>query len=142
MAAYSKAKVAEWVASKMDVPCHFEDVQVVYDTKDGELVAAVVYERYLDKRDIHMHVAAEGNWLTRRFLEHAFRYPFEKLGCTRVTGLVSDPEKIQFYQLLGFQVEGCLRQALPNGDLTIVGMLKDECRYLNGQTYAKRTATA
>ena len=142
MAAFSKKEVAEWVASKMDVPCSFTDFQVVYDTRDGELIAAVVYDRYLDQRDIHMHVAAEGNWLTRPFLEHAFTYPFEKLGCARVTGLVSDPEKLRFYQLLGFQIEGCLRKALPDGDLIIVGMLRDECKFIHGQTYTKSAATA
>lgn len=143
MAAYSKDEVAKWVASKMDEPCHFADgYQVIYDTKDGKLMAAVVYENYLNKRDIHMHIAAEGSWISRQFIEHAFRYPFETLGCSRITGLVSDPMKMKFYKLLGFQVEGCLRNALETGDMYIVGMLREECRFINGKEHTQRASAA
>ena len=141
MAVFSKEAVAEWVSERMDVPCSFLDYQVVYDTHEGELCAAVVYENYFDQRDIHMHLAGKGNWMTREFFEHAFRYPFEQLGCVRVTGLVTDPQKLKFYQLLGFKIEGCLRQALEKGDLYIVGMLKDECKFY-GKANTKSAAAA
>ena len=143
MAEFSREEVTDWVSKKMDIPCHFaEDYQVLYDTKDGSITVAVVYENYLGKRNIHMHVAAEGNWMTRDFIEHAFRYPFEKLNCARVTGLVHDPKKLEFYQLLGFKVEGCLRDALDEGDLYIMGMLRDECRFIDGKEHTKRATAA
>lgn len=131
------------MSERMDYPYPFaEGYQTLHKARDGRLIAGIVYERYTNDRDIHMHVAAEGRWATSDFLEHAFSYPFITLGCERVTGFVSDPAKQKFYEVLGFTVEGRLRRALPDGDLVIVGMLKDECRYIHGKEYTKSASAA
>lgn len=127
---FSNDDIALWVAERMDYPYPFaEGFQTLCKSDGDKITAGVVFENYLEDRDIHMHVAAEGRWATSDFLQHVFEYPFSKLGCARVTGFVADPQKLKFYQLLGFTIEGCLRSALPDGDLYIVGMLRDECKY-------------
>jgi hypothetical protein len=71
--------------------------------------------------------------MNRAFLGEGFRYPFEQLGCKRVTGLVPARNEVaaRFDEHLGFIYEGRIRQVLPNGDdLLVYGMLREECRFL------------
>lgn len=127
--------VAKWVQQQLP---SFEFGSTPYTALGlmgkGMILAGVVYQNYT-KTDIHMHCAAvEGcRWLTRHFLGEGFRYPFEYLGCHRVTGLVpaSNRRAALFDEHLGFKYEGTIRQILENGeDLLIYGMLKSECRWL------------
>ena len=82
-----------------------------------------------------MHIAAVPGrrWMTRDFLRVAFRYPFWQLGCRRVTGYVpaSNADALRFDLHLGFVQEGRMREALPDGeDVIVLGMLRNECRWL------------
>jgi hypothetical protein len=81
-------------------------------------------------------------WLCKAFLGEGFRYPFEQLGCRRVTGLVPGKNKAaqSFDEHLGFTQEGCARKILPDGDdLIIYGMLREECRFLNvGRNHGRK----
>lgn len=129
------AMVAKWVAGRIPI---FEFGSTPYTAlglmSAGGLIAGCVYQNYT-KVDIHMHAAAlpDKRWLNRHFLGECFRYPFEQLGCRRVTGLVPAANRLarQFDEHLGFTYEGCIRQVLPNGeDLIIYGMLREECRFL------------
>lgn len=129
-------EVAEWVATKLPhfhiAPDHYRALGLL--APGGQLVAGVVYDNFRG-HDLHMHIAAvEGRrWLRREFLYEGFRYPFEQLGCERLTGLVASRniEAQRFDEKLGFVLEGRLRQWLPDGDdLLVYGMLKSECRFL------------
>lgn len=99
---------------------------------DGDLVSGVVYNFYTGP-DIAMHVVGVGpTWLSRSYLRAAFKYPFVQLGCRRVTGYVpaSNSRAQRFDEHLGFQREGLLRHALPDDDVIVYGMLREECRWL------------
>jgi RimJ/RimL family protein N-acetyltransferase len=127
--------VARWVASRMPI---FEFGSSPYTalglmTQAG-IIAGVVYQNYT-KIDIQMHVAsiADKRWLNRHFLGECFRYPFEQLGCKRVTALIPAKNETAeaFDKRLGFSYEGRIRQILPDGDdLLLYGMLREECRFL------------
>lgn len=138
-------RVAEWVASNISV---FDFGNTPYTAiglanETGSLLAGVIYQNYT-KTDIHMHVAAlpGKRWLCRHFLGEGFRYPFEQLGCRRVTGLVPSRNEIaqSFDEHLGFVREGVVRKILPNGDdLIIYGMLREECRWLDvGRNHGRK----
>jgi hypothetical protein len=128
--------VAKWVSQQMPI---FEFGSTPYTAlglvnEAGIMLAGVVYQNYT-KTDIHMHVAAlpGKRWLCRAFLGEGFRYPFEQLGCRRVTGLVPARNEAaqRFDAHLGFKQEGRVRGILPDGDdLIIYGMLREECRFL------------
>ena len=128
--------VARWVASRMPI---FEFGATPYTAigladKSGSLIAGCVYQNYT-KTDIHMHAAAlpGKRWLSKAYLGECFRYPFEQLGCQRVTGLVPGRNEAAqgFDEHLGFVLEGRVRKILPDGDdLIIYGMLREECRWL------------
>ena len=138
-------RVARWVAAHMP---SFEFGSTPYTAigltdGSGTLICGCVYQNFTQV-DIHMHVAAlpGKRWLNRVFLGEGFRYPFEQLGCRRVTGLVPAKNLAaqRFDEHLGFVYEGRVRQVLPNGDdLLIYGMLREECRFLKvGLNYGRK----
>jgi RimJ/RimL family protein N-acetyltransferase len=113
------------------------------------ITAVVVYNSYIPKNSIDIHVCAAvaGRWLTRPFLAAVFRYPFEQLGVRRVTARIgaNNPKAKKFLESLGFTHEGTIRKGWePNIDLLVYGLLKEECRFLepryNGQTVSTRRA--
>ena len=129
-----KERCGEFARSRIPhVPSWGEWYEAIGLERDGELVAAVIYNFYSDC-DIAMHIAAVPGrrWLNREFLRAAFRYPFVQLEVQRVTGYV--PEKnvdaLRFDLHLGFVQEGRMREALPGGeDVIVLGMLERECRW-------------
>lgn len=123
--------LGEWAKARIPYVRDWGDwYQAVGRIDDGEITAAVIYKDY-SLCDIGMHIAAEGRWATRAFLDTIFHYPFGILKVQRVTGYVprKREDQLRFWELMGFQREGVLRQALPDDDIVIIGLLKDECRY-------------
>jgi RimJ/RimL family protein N-acetyltransferase len=129
-----KERCGDW--AKARIP-HVESWGEWYEAigweRDGELVAVVVWNLY-SGADIAIHIAAVPgrHWMTRTFLRAAFRYPFLQLGCRRVSGFVpsKNAEALRFDRHLGFRDEGLMRHALPDDDVVVLGMLKEECRWL------------
>lgn len=102
--------------------------------KDGKLIAGVVFNNYCGS-SICMHVAStEKGWLNKEFLRACFRYPFHQLKVNRITALVraDNEDALRFDEHLGFKREGLIRRGDDDGcDLHLLGMLKEECRWLN-----------
>lgn len=102
------------------------------DDRTGDLVAGVVFNDYTG-RNIDMHVAGVGAWCRPYFFGECFRYPFEQLKVRRVTSRTpaDNPLALKFVRALGFRQEGCVRAALEGDvDLIILGMLREQCRWL------------
>ena len=102
--------------------------------RDGELVAGVVYEGY-NRYNVWMHVAAipGRRWLNREFLRYCFQYPFDELGCRRVSGYVeaSNEDARRFDEHLGFRQEAVLHGAASDGgDVILYVMRREDCRFL------------
>lgn len=131
-------QVMRFVADRVGEP-EFYRYSAIGLERDGKLVAGVVYEQHTGP-NVMMHVASDGSryWMTPAYMAACFRYPFLQLGVNRVTGLVrSDNADAQrFDEALGFRIEGVLREAASDGsDMILYGMLKRECRYLDGKYY-------
>ena len=102
--------------------------------RDGELVAGVIYEGY-NQHNVWMHVAAVPGrrWLNKEFLRYCFHYPFNELGCSRVSGYVeaSNEDARRFDEHLGFKQEAVLRGAAADGgDVILYVMRREDCRFL------------
>jgi RimJ/RimL family protein N-acetyltransferase len=101
--------------------------------KHGELVAGVIYNN-VDGSNICMHIGAiDGcRWLTPGFLFAAFDYPFNQLGMRRVTAPIKsgNNKAIEFVENLGFEMNGNLKHYYPDGDLSLYGLLRQDCRFL------------
>jgi len=100
----------------------------------GELVAGVIYEG-INAHNLWMHVAARpgARWLTRRYLEVCFQYPFNVCGVDRVSGYVdaSNIAARRFDEHLGFKEEARLKGAAQDGgDVILYVMRRSECRYV------------
>lgn len=102
---------------------------------EGHLVAGVIYEG-INGVNGWMHVAAVPGrqWLTKRFLLAAFRYPFVVCGLRRVSAYVNasnHPARI-FDEALGFKEEARLQGAAQDGgDVIIYAMWRKDFRYVN-----------
>ena len=124
--------VAEWVRRELGMSSDFGPSVAIGAVYNDKLIAGVIYYCYRHP-NIEMAVAAiSPRWANKTTLKGFFDYPFNQLGCNRVTVLVdSDNEQVKrFDERLGFVYEGTLRKANPNGDADIFGMLKEECRWI------------
>lgn len=99
--------------------------------RDGDLIAGVLYDNF-NGRSVCMHVAGVGNWLNRGYLKRAFDYPFNQLKVGKLIGLVDSKNKaaLRFDRHLGFVAEGIIKDAGRTGDLHILTMTREQCRYL------------
>lgn len=105
--------------------------------KDGSLVAVVGYEDY-NGASVRMHVAGEGRrWMTRDYLWFCFYYPFEQMKVRKILGLVhsANADAIRLDKHLGFVHEATIADAVPDGDLLILTMTKEQCRFLRKKGY-------
>ena len=107
--------------------------------RDGVLVAGTLFEDF-NGANVLMHVAAEPGrqWLNLTYLNTCFDYPFNQLGCRRVTGIVPsvNTDALRFDLHLGFEQEAVLKDAHPEGDLIVLRMTREQCRWIgarNGQ---------
>ena len=131
-----------WNADPIVWRWHCEHVGVPYSinqsvicmgiVKKDEIIGSVIYHRYRWP-DIEIGIeTTDPAWCNRRILKSIFDFPFNQLGCKRVTA-ITDPAKpavCNFIERLGFVYEGRLRDSLPHGDSIILGMKRDECRWI------------
>ena len=125
--------VSAWVQNQLKMSGDgFGPAAAMGVVKDNKIIGGCVYFCFR-KPSIEMACASTSpHWLSKKILRLIFHYPFNHLGCTRITTTVSLQNKHaqKFNKRLGFVEEGVLREALPEGDATIYGMLKNECRWL------------
>lgn len=126
-------RLIRWASHGMSGLGFRKDATAIGIERGGELRGVVVYDGF-SVADCNMHVVSDGSrrWLTREFLVHVFAYPFIQCGFRRVTGLVpaSNEEALRFDLKLGFKYEGYCRHAMPDDDIVILGMLREECRWI------------
>lgn len=99
----------------------------------GELLGGVIYDGFTGPC-IFLHQAGFSKfWLTRDMLWAAFDYPFNQLGCSKVCGTIpsTDDKLLTLNIKLGFDVEGRIEGAYPDGDMLILSMVRKNCRWLN-----------
>ena len=122
--------VAEWVFQRVggSVSAHSQGIgwQV-----DGEIVAGVAYECFTGG-NIYVHQCVQGR-VPRMFWWAVTDYPFNQLGCKRITGLVESTNKkaLELNKHIGFRVEATLEKAGQNdADMVVMVLWKEDCRFL------------
>lgn len=122
-----------WAAERIGVLCFRSDAQCLGYLNNDTLCAVVVYDTF-SACDCCMHIASDGSsrWLTRELLIAAFSLAFKTFRLRRVTGLVpkKNTQALSFDKKLGFNFEGCCREAMIDDDLIILGMLRRNCRFI------------
>lgn len=100
--------------------------------RDGQLVAGVLYDNF-NGRSVQMHVAAIGkSWMVREYLRTCFDYPFNQLKVNKVIGLVDSTnlDALRFDRHLGFVDEAVIKDAGKVGDLHVLTMTRQQCRFI------------
>lgn len=124
--------VMEWHLLRIGQRAMPDSYSAIGISLGDKLIASVLYTRYRwPDVEIGIHTI-DKRWCNRRTLRHIFHYPFVQLKCRRVTA-ATDPAKpavCSFLKRIGFTIEGRLRDGLPEGDLLVLGMTRDECRWL------------
>lgn len=140
-----KARVAEWVCSRIGVTLADKNYEAIGLEKNGELVAGFMYDNY-NGRSIAMHVAAEGTgWLKHEteFLNVCFDYPYNQLGVKKVISTVDslNVASWKFAQYMGGEIEVVIKDAGLTGDMVILSMSREQCRFLGDYSGQKFVAT-
>jgi hypothetical protein len=107
---------------------------------DGSLLGGVIYSDYTG-RSIRMHMAGMPGWASIEMCWIAFDYPFNQLNVEQVLGTVAstDEKVLEYDHRLGFREIARIPRAVPDGDLVILSMLRDECRWLKYRSRYIRT---
>lgn len=121
----------EWVRQRIGLEWAWPGAYTISLWEDCEILGAVVYENY-DKVSITCHIAGVhgSRWMTRKFLNTIFSYPFLHLKVRRITVCVTERNVAsqKLVEHMGFVREGLARHAAPDqGHLIIYGMLREEC---------------
>lgn len=83
--------------------------------------------------DCELAMAGKRGWLNRTLIRAVFLQIFVVMGCARATARVAADNDLalDIDKRLGFVVEGRLRNAVDGRDVFVLGILKDECRWIN-----------
>lgn len=126
-------RLIEWAGARLGIS-FFSDARAIGWGSDEAIRAVAIYERW-SSNDCCVHLVSDQRpgWLSRRFLAAGFHFPFVSAGLRRITGLVpaANTAAIRLNRHFGYRQEGVLRAASDDGgDLIIMGMLREECRFI------------
>jgi hypothetical protein len=125
--------MGDWLVRMMNYPLPEETVCIGQEV-DGNLVAVVGYCSFMPKAcQIHVAAAGEVNWSNRDLLWAVFDYPFNKLGVSVILGQIcgSNIDALKLNRHLGFKVVAEIPDAHMDGDLVIMAMRREDCRFLD-----------
>jgi RimJ/RimL family protein N-acetyltransferase len=128
-----KERVGNWVAERVGQHASWGGyVALGMRNTEGELIAGVVIND-LTGTNGSIHVAFANKYALRRvFIYAVFDYAFNQLGLTRLTGYVEadNYDALTFDHHLGFELEHTIRDGSENGDVHMLVLWKDKCRWL------------
>ena len=130
-----------WTAQKVDGGYFQERSRSIGLKKNGEFVAGVIYENW-HGRSITCHIAVTGR-MTSAYLGAIFHYPFNvcKVGKIIVPVSSANIASIKFVEKMGFLEEARIKDAMADGDMVILTMPKERCKYLEYR-YGKTSTNA
>ena len=146
------AMIGDWVAWRLSIVRDHRDfgpmtTMGVFDVAGDRpaLIAGAVFHRFRGF-DIEITFAADTpRWATRGVIRAILDYPFNQVGCERVTTIVGRRNKRsrRLQKGLGFKEEGIVRRGYDGRqDAVIYGMLRHECRWLENSDGQRVTLAA
>jgi RimJ/RimL family protein N-acetyltransferase len=110
-----------------------EEAKFIGQEIDGNLVAVIAFTNFIPNA-CAMHIASVGeNWMSKDLLWACFDYPFKKLEKKVILATMeaSNEEAIKLNRHLGFQDKALIEDAHEYGDLLLMAMRKEDCKWLN-----------
>ena len=113
-----------------------ENTYCVGQLKNSLIVGCIGFNAHVNKSILIHSAGLDKAWVTRDLLKATFDYPFNTLACNILIGQVSSKnhEAKRFNEHLGFKTVAVIKDAHADGDLIIMTMRKDQCRYLDKKT--------
>ena len=109
--------------------------------KNGVIVGGIVFHEF-NGANFYIHVASDHpkRWVTREWLHCLFSYAFDQAGAKRITGIVpeSNAVALKFDLDVGFEIEGRLVGAHPKGDMLVIKMTRETCKWIDYERFAQR----
>lgn len=115
----------DWLHKRIGLPWS-TDFRALARIVDGQIVGCVGYEGFTGT-SCRMHMAGEGNWITREFIRKAFGYPFNVLHLPMVFGVVPSGNKtaLEIDLRLGFTEIMYVDGAHPDGGLHFLQLKRE-----------------
>lgn len=130
--------VSRWVGDQVGIE-DFGPCAAIGFMRDDALIAGIVYNNWHHPSDPGLIEATMASttprWCNRDTLGVIFGYPFNQLGCRRLTATTEAKNQPcrAFLCHLGFREEGVIRQGFPTDDAVVYGMLREEWRQLGAK---------
>lgn len=117
----------DWLRKRIGLPWS-TDFRALARVVDGDIIAVVGYEGFTGS-SCRMHMAGVGGrWITRDFIQRAFRYPFDTLGLQMVFGVVPSGNKtaLEIDLRLGFKELLYVPGAHPDGGMHFLQLTHED----------------
>lgn len=125
-------EVCRWVADKTDDTYYPNSGVGIGIEKEGRITAGVLFNGYCGQ-SIQIHVAKEPDaYINREWLFVLFDYAFRQLKVNKIIGIVDSTNTValRFDKHIGFVQEHVIKGAGKYGDMHILTMTRDQCRFL------------
>ena len=124
-------ELRNWLSQvgKFDYP---KETMCIGQEKDGELIAVVGYNQFLPN-SCNIHVATTNVfWLTKDLLFAIFDYPFNKLKVKVILAPIgqNNQKSLNLCRKLGFEQVANIPYSHPDGNLVIMAMKRNQCKWL------------
>ena len=130
-----------WAAERIGIGQFGPSVAIGVE-RDNQIICAAIYHD-LREGQIEASIAASSRrWASRSVLHTLFAYPFKQVGAHRLLVQCNEAnaKAMKMNRQLGFVQEGRLRHLHGPDDGILWGMLKDECKWIKGQSNGQVSA--
>jgi RimJ/RimL family protein N-acetyltransferase len=116
---------------------HPENTVISRVTSEGKLMGGVIFKEYTGVGgSINLHCAGfHPNWLGRDLLCAVFHYVFNTLKCKKAFAPVPSTNQVALAldSKLGFKYVTTVPGVFPDGNLVVLDMDRDDCRWLGSE---------
>jgi hypothetical protein len=126
----NQADLAQWISNKLggEVP---KNLMCIGQKIDGKLKAVASYSNFQGK-SCNFSLAGEGNFMNKDFLWAMFDYPFNILNLKVIIATIAgnNEKSLKLSRHLGFKEIANIADAHIDGDLVIMTMKRENCKWL------------
>ena len=109
-----------------------EDFQAIARLGSSGILGVVGYNGFCG-RVCSMHMAGDGNWISREFIKRAFHYPFRQLNLVAVMAPVAETNTraIELDKKFGFKEVHRVEKGWGDSvDLVVLQLKREDCKWL------------
>jgi len=127
----NQSNLRDWLSDKGNFR-YPKETLCIGQFKNEKLIAVVGYNNFTPN-SCQIHVASTDiYWLTRGLLDAVFDYPFNKLKVKVILAPISknNVKSLNLCRKLGFEQVADIPYGHPDGDLIVMAMKCDQCKWL------------